>query len=221
MFRPRVINETEEETSTCKEKVGKSLKQKRNAKSQGSTETQRQNAKNAQKTLNGDVKNEPVNHGVITGQGSRKTNLGEKHAVRKSAVVKEENGSENSGHGDRRRKKKEKQYVGNELRASANGQERRVIVNGNGQEAGRYVEHTRGARLPVREEAEPRLCGEECPPKESQTQCDTQGRKSKSRKKKKSGLLGKDFTLKDELNVLMRTNFIIMVHVIINTSVFV
>ena len=180
VLRPRPVKEADERPAICEEKSAKSLKQKKQSKTQGCVETARQNAKNCEKTEQKDT----LANGVSA-------YLEGKHVLGTSGSGKQENGHENTSYVEKRKKKREK--TGNEISRSINGsgEERCVIVNGNGQEAGRYVEHTRGARLPVREEAEPRHCGEECAPKE--TQRDTQGKKAKGRKKKKSGSLGKDF----------------------------
>lgn len=182
MLMPRIAKELDDERPLMHEEKSEksSLKQKKQGKTQQRClETEWQNARNCEKT----VKNSTITNGGLSAY------LDGKHMVGKSDFAKQEHGPENTGQVEKRKKKKEKQCAANEV--SRASEERCVIVNGNGQEAVRYVEHTRGARLPVREEAEPRHCGEECPPKE--TQGDSQGKKAKGRKKKKTGSLGKNF----------------------------
>lgn len=101
-----------------------------------------------------------------------------------SKAAKQDHQTEN--HLNKRRKGKEKKNAVN--RSSKNDQDRRIIVNGSCQESGNYVEHTRGVTLPVREEAEPKHCGEEAPAQE--TRNENNGKKTKSRKKKKGQCLG-------------------------------
>ena len=141
--------------------------------------TERENVKNHEKTLMNDVKHDKTaNRQVLVQEPDRKVT----HVKPKAA--KQDHQAEN--HLNKKRKGKEKKNAVN--KSSNTNQERRIIVNGSCQEAGNYVEHTRGVTLPVREEAEPKHCGEEAPAQE--TRNENNGKKTKSRKKKKGQCLG-------------------------------
>ena len=134
VLRPRPVKEADERPAICEEKSAKSLKQKKQSKTHGCVETARQNAKNCEKTEQKDT----LTNGVSA-------YLEGKHVLGTSGSGKQENGHENTSYVEKRKKKREK--AANEISRSINasGEERCVIVNGNGQEAGRYVEHAWGA----------------------------------------------------------------------------
>ncbi|XP_028391489.1 protein FAM193A-like isoform X2 [Dendronephthya gigantea] len=160
----------------CEEKCKKSNRQRQagNNKSQEDL-TDKENAKNHEKSLTNDLK--------------QNTNAQRYPEDEKPAVEKQR--PETGNHLDKRKKGKDKKIPMNK----SDAEERRVIVNG--QESCSYVEHTRGSRLPVREEAEPKHCGEEAAAQESQTQ--NQGKKTKNRKKKKGQYLDDVFLPKENL----------------------
>ncbi len=163
----------DERPPVCQEKSKKDTRQKKSGKAKSQENlTERENAKNHEKILANDFE-----HETHEPAGNR--------ADEKAAPVK--HGSVIGNHVDKRKKNKEKKMSGNKL--GDNVQERQVIVNGSAQESGTHVEDTRGVRLPAREEAEPKHCGNEAPAQESQTE--NQGKKTKSRKKKKAQFLGK------------------------------
>ena len=171
----------DERPPLCEETSKKNTRQKKpgKAKSQENL-TERENAKNHEKTLTNDV-----NHDTTANRRGSLHEPGGNTFDEKPAPVKQE--PETGNHVDKRKKNKEKKFAIN--KSGENAPERRVIVNGSAPESGTYMEHTRGVRLPVREEAEPKHCGEEAPAQETQTE--NQGRKTKSRRKKKGQNLGK------------------------------
>ncbi|CAB3980159.1 Hypothetical predicted protein [Paramuricea clavata] len=179
----------DERPPLCEETSKKNTRQKKpgKAKSQENL-TERENAKNHEKTLTNDV-----NHDTTANRRGSLHEPGENTFDEKPAPVKQ--GPETGNHVDKRKKNKEKKFAIN--KSGENAPERRVIVNGSAPEAGTYVEHTRGVKLPVREEAEPKHCGEEAPAQETQTE--NQGRKTKGRKKKKGQNLDDVFLPKENL----------------------
>lgn len=148
--------------------------------------TERENVKNNEKTLMNGVK-------TANRQGSVQEPDGKVLDV-EATGAKQDHQTEN--HVNKRRKSKEKKGVVNI--SSRNDQERRIIVNGSCQETGNHVAHTRGVTLPVREEAEPKHCGEEAPAQE--TRNENHGKKTKSRKKKKGQCLGEKTTVQEYYN---------------------
>ena len=141
----------------CEEKSLKNTRQKTSGltKSQENL-TEKENAKNQKKTLINDVKHHKIGSSVHKPGGNT--------VDEKPAAV--EQGSETSVHVNKRKKRKEKKMAAH--KSGGNSQERPVVVNEPKQDSGSYVEHTRDARLPVREEAEPKICWEEALALESQ-----------------------------------------------------
>ena len=157
------------------EKVKKNTRLKKCGKEKAQEyRTERENAKNHEKTLANDVHDTTNTQSLV-----RKP--GENMVDKKPAPLKQETGN----HVDKRKKNKVKKLSGNKF--ENNVEERRVIVNGSGEESGTHDEHARGMKLPVRDETEPRHSGKEA----SAHETESQGKKTKSRKKKKAQYLGK------------------------------
>jgi hypothetical protein len=161
--RPPIMYEVEKSNRNTRQKKCGKTKSQENL-------TERENAKNYEKTFTNDVEHAATSNTPSLLRGGNMVD-------EKPASIKQETGKDV----DKRKKNKERKMSGNSLK------ERRVIVNGSGHESGTYVEHTRGVKLPVREEAEPRHCGKETPAHETENQ----GKKTKNRKKKKAEYFGK------------------------------
>lgn len=178
----------DERLPVSEESSKKNTRQKKSIKARSHenlSQTQRENAKNHEKSLKDDGK-----------QGYHQI----QEATGNMLNERPKTAPENENHVDKRKKSKEKKTAArNKSESDEKGHERRVIVNGFGHESTMYVEHTRGAVLPVREEAEPKHCGEEAPAQDTQTKNESLGKKTKSRKKKKGACLGKKKTNKYKL----------------------
>lgn len=183
LFNKGQVKEMDERSPASEESSKKNTRQKKSIKArslENLSETQRENAKNHEKSLKDDVKQAYEQIQEATG-----------NILNERPKTSPENGN----HVDKRKKSKEKKSAArNKSEGNEKGHERRVIVNGFGHESTMSVEHTRGAVLPVREEAEPKHCGEEAPAPATQTKNENQGKKTKSRKKKKGACLGKKKT---------------------------
>ena len=182
----------DERPPTCQTSK-KNTRQKKASKEKSQEKlTERENVKNNEKTLMNGVKT-ANRQGLVQEPDEKVVDV-------EATGAKQDHQTEN--HVNKRRKGKEKKGVVN--RSSKNDQERRIIVNGSCQETGDHVAHTCGVTWPVREEAEPKHCGEEAPAQE--TRNENHGKKPKSRKKKKGQCLGEK-TVQEYYN-LLKYNFV-------------
>lgn len=164
----------DERPSICEERSKKNTRHKKSNKTKSQESlTERENAKNREKTFTNNVE-----------RGAKDSRQAANIPDEKPALSIHESG--NGNHVDKRKTSKEKKIGVN--KSADNAQERRVAVNGATEESGPGVELTCAVRIPVQEEPAPKHCGTG-PAQEALAE--NQAKKTKSRKKKKGQCLGK------------------------------